>query len=65
MQNAFSERLSAFGFCVFITLVVDLLHEFELGIWKAILSHLLCMLESLKGDKLRELDQRKANPIDK
>ena len=65
MQNTFLERLGTFGFCVFVMLVVDLLHEFELGIWKAILSHLLRMLESLKGDKLCELDQRKANPIDK
>ena len=65
MQNTFLERLGAFSFCVFVMLVVDLLHEFELGIWKAILSHLLRMLESLKGDKLHELDQRKANPIDK
>lgn len=65
MQNAFSERLSGFGFCIFTILVVDLLHEFELGVWKAVLSHLLRMVESLKGAKLRELDQRKAIPTNK
>jgi hypothetical protein len=40
-------------------LVVDLLHEFELGVWKALLTHLLRMLDSLKGNRLCELDRRK------
>lgn len=40
-------------------LVVDLMHEFELGVWKAILTHLLRILDSLKGNILREIDQRK------
>lgn len=57
-QNAFSERLHKFGFNLFTMLVVDLLHEFELGVWKAIFTHLLRMLESLKGGKLHELDRR-------
>jgi hypothetical protein len=39
-------------------LVVDLLHEFELGGWKAVFRHLLRMLESVKENKLRELDRR-------
>ena len=39
-------------------LVVDLLHEFELGVWKAILIHLLRILDSLKGTLLAELDCR-------
>ncbi|KIM62393.1 hypothetical protein SCLCIDRAFT_75073, partial [Scleroderma citrinum Foug A] len=38
--------------------VVDLLHEFELGVWKAVFIHLLRMLDSLKGDQLTELDRR-------
>jgi hypothetical protein len=25
-------------------LTVDLLHEFELGIWKAVFTHLICIL---------------------
>jgi hypothetical protein len=48
-----------FRFNVFAILVVDLLHEFEIGVWKAIFTHLLRMVESLKGHKLRKLDQRK------
>lgn len=39
-------------------LVVDLLHEFELGVWKAILIHLLRMVDSLKGALLGEVDRR-------
>ena len=39
-------------------LVVDLLHEFELGVWKAIFIHLLRILDSLKDGKLHELDRR-------
>ena len=39
-------------------LVVDLLHEFELGVWKSILVHLLRIVDSLKGTALAELDRR-------
>ena len=58
MKNAFSDKLSAFGFNLFLMLVVDLLHEFELGMWKAIFIHLLRILDSFKDGKLHELDRR-------
>ena len=58
VKNAFSERLGHAGFDFFLMLVVDLLHEFELGVWKAVFVHLLRMLDSLKGDALSELNQR-------
>ena len=57
-QNAFSERLGHTGFNFFLMLVVDLLHEFELGVWKSILIHLLRIMDSLKGSVLAELDRR-------
>ena len=38
-------------------LVVDLLHEFEVGVWKVIFIHLLHILDSLTGDILSELDR--------
>ena len=41
MKNTFSDKLSAFGCNLFVMLVVDLLHEFELGMWKAVFMHLL------------------------
>jgi len=34
----------SFGFDPFVMLVVDLMHEFELGIWKAIFAHLVRLL---------------------
>jgi hypothetical protein len=37
-------------------LVVDLMHEFELGVWKAIFIHLLRILDGLH--KAQDLDQR-------
>ena len=39
-------------------LVVDLLHEFELGVWKAIFIHLLQILETLKQSQISEMDKQ-------
>jgi hypothetical protein len=41
-------------------LVVDLLHEFELGVWKALFIHLLRILEAVNPALLHKLDQRYA-----
>lgn len=57
-QNAFSDKLCRLAFNLFAMLVVDLLHEFELGVWKAIFTHLLRMLQSLEESKVHELDRR-------
>lgn len=41
-------------------LVVDLLHEFELGVWKATFKHLIRLLYAAlpQGDLVAELDHR-------
>ena len=39
-------------------LLPDLMHEFELGVWRAIFIHLLRMLQSVDNDLLVELDRR-------
>jgi hypothetical protein len=39
-------------------LVVDLMHEFELGVWKALFIHLLRILASVNQGLLHELDRR-------
>jgi hypothetical protein len=57
-QNAFSERLSPLGFNMFLMLLVDLLHEFELGVWKAVFIHLLRMLHATDPTLVHELDRR-------
>jgi hypothetical protein len=41
-------------------LVVDLLHEFELGVWKALFTHLIRILYAAAphGSLVAELDRR-------
>ena len=39
-------------------LVVDLMHEFEQGVWKALFIHLLRMLDSQGDSLINELDLR-------
>jgi hypothetical protein len=39
-------------------LVIDLLHEFELGVWKTLFIHLLRMLEAVDPNLLHELNRR-------
>ena len=58
MQNAFSDKLYPLGFNLFVMLAVDLLHEFELGVWKVVFTQLLHMLESLEESKIHKLDHR-------
>lgn len=39
-------------------LAPDLLHEYELGNFKAVLTHLLRILAYFKADKISEFDER-------
>ena len=39
-------------------LVVDLLHEFELGVWKAILTHLIRILHAKGEDRVQAFNKR-------
>lgn len=60
MQNAFVERLGS-DFNPSRMLVVDLLHEFELGVWKALFAHLIRLLHAAgrgSNDIVVELDRR-------
>jgi hypothetical protein len=43
--------------------VVDLLHEFELGVWKAIFAHLLRLLYAQGGNGIQKLNERYLKPI--
>lgn len=58
LQNAFSERLAPLGFNMFPMFVVDLLHEFEIGVWRSLFIHLLRMLDCKEGGLLHEMDRR-------
>lgn len=59
-RNTFGEKLGRFGFDPYVMLVVDLLHEFELGIWKTIFIHLIRLLHATApaGRLVTELDWR-------
>ena len=43
-QNAFSNHLHRFGFNFYQMFAPDILHEVELGVWKAIFTHLIRIL---------------------
>ena len=59
LQNAFAQKLGP-NFDISQMLVVDLLHEFELGVWKALFTHLVRVLyaASSNGSLVSELDFR-------
>jgi hypothetical protein len=61
-QSAFSQRLSEHGFDLYPMLVVDLLHEFKLGVWKAMFTHLLRILYAGGSDKIQILNKQQVNP---
>jgi len=56
-QNAFSRLLFEFGFDFFEILTVDLLHEFELGLWKDFLTHLIRILEFRGPEFVHEFNE--------
>lgn len=47
---------------MFSTVVVDLMHEFELGVWKAVFIHLLRILDCQDEGLKHELDRRQVPP---
>ncbi|KAG2072058.1 hypothetical protein BDR04DRAFT_1127846 [Suillus decipiens] len=59
-HNTFLDKLYTFGFNLFLMLVVDMLHEFELDVWKAIFTHLLCIVHAAGGVAVQELNWRYA-----
>ncbi|EGO05039.1 hypothetical protein SERLA73DRAFT_27349, partial [Serpula lacrymans var. lacrymans S7.3] len=54
--NTFSTTLTPLGINFFSLFVIDILHEIELSVWKLIFIHLLCMLDTLGGNVVNELD---------
>ncbi|KAI9056308.1 hypothetical protein FKP32DRAFT_1599040 [Trametes sanguinea] len=57
-RSAFSTRLRPLGFNFYSLFVPDLMHEFELGVWKSIWVHLLRILYAAGDDKIQELNRR-------
>jgi len=57
-QSAFSRKLAILGLCKFRMLAVDLMHEVELNVWKALFIHLLRILNCHNAALIHELDRR-------
>ncbi|CDO77154.1 hypothetical protein BN946_scf184657.g29 [Trametes cinnabarina] len=58
IQTAFSTRLAPFGVNFYNMFVPDLMHEFELGVWKGTFAHLLRLLEAQGDDVVTEFNHR-------
>ena len=60
LKNIFAEKLGKFSFNPYQMLIVDLMHEFELDVWKAVFTHLICILYAAgsSGSLVSELDKR-------
>jgi len=46
------------GLNVYSLLVVDLLHEVELGVWKALFTHIIRILQYHSASAVASLDER-------
>ena len=57
-QNAFHTTFADFNLDVFSLFVVDLMHEFELGVFKDFLIHLLRLLHACGNETIAEFDRR-------
>lgn len=57
-QCAFSIRFAEFGQSAYELFVPDLLHEFELGVWKSTFTHLVRILIAAGRNAVQILDDR-------
>ncbi|KAF8348458.1 hypothetical protein F5887DRAFT_1071390 [Amanita rubescens] len=60
VRSAFSTRFYEYGFNHYNMFVPDLLHEFELGVWKATFIHLMRILHANGNDSIQNLNKRYA-----
>ena len=57
-RSTFSIRLSKFGVNFYEMFAPDLMHEFELGVWKGIFHHLMRILEAKGKGTVEEFNSR-------
>ncbi|KAI0689452.1 hypothetical protein C8T65DRAFT_588651 [Cerioporus squamosus] len=57
-RSAFADKLAPHGLNVYALLVPDLMHEFELGVWKAVFTHLVRLVIAAGADRVQEMDKR-------
>ncbi|EJD46295.1 hypothetical protein AURDEDRAFT_49043, partial [Auricularia subglabra TFB-10046 SS5] len=58
VENAFSVKEAGVRLNVFDLLAVDLMHEIELGVWMALLAHLIRILYAIDPGKVNTLNTR-------
>ncbi|TBU21549.1 hypothetical protein BD311DRAFT_678089 [Dichomitus squalens] len=58
VRSAFSQRFASLGQNVYKLFVPDLMHEFELGVWKGTFTHLIRILIAVGEDGVQKLDER-------
>ena len=60
LKNVLAEKLGRFGLGPYQMLVIDLMHGFELGVWKVVFTHLICILYAAgtSGSLVSKLDKR-------
>ena len=63
LQGAFSVRFADHGVNHWKMFAPDMMHEFELGVWKAILIHLLRIVIAEGGNAIQKLDERYAGVL--
>ena len=51
-------RLAQYGVNYFKLFVPDIMHEFDLGVWKSTFTHLIRILIATGTDAVQELDRR-------
>ena len=58
MQGVFSVCFAEHGVNHWQLFAPDIMHEFDLGVWKSLFTHLLRILEAEGGNGLQKLDER-------
>ncbi|TBU51624.1 hypothetical protein BD310DRAFT_833925 [Dichomitus squalens] len=58
VRSAFSQRFASIGLNMYKLFVPDLMHEFELGVWKGTFTHLVRILIAAGRDGVQKLDGR-------
>ncbi|OSD02519.1 hypothetical protein PYCCODRAFT_1477774 [Trametes coccinea BRFM310] len=61
IESAFSVRLNRFRLDHYQLFAPDLMHEFELGVWKSTFAHLLRLLAAQGGNAVQEFNRRMRN----
>ena len=58
MQSAFSIKLREHNVNFYSLFVPDFMHEFELGVWKSVFTHLMRILHATGEDSIQVFNQR-------